>query len=67
MQGPQDFVQHLNDNQYHPRSDAHSNALCHGVLRDLLDHCDLLAEKARRGEAVAQLNHTITVSYQRWT
>lgn len=66
MQGPLSFVEHLNVHQYHPRSDAHSNAVCLGVLHDLLDHCEPLAEKTARGEVVAQLNHTVTVNYQRW-
>lgn len=66
MQGGQRYVQHLNENQYHPRSDAHSNALCRAVLGDLLDNCPPIAQKAADGRLVAQLNHTITVGYQRW-
>lgn len=66
MIGPEAFVQHLRDNFYHPRSDAHSNAICRGVLADLMKHCPPLAQKARSGELVAQLNHTVTVNYQRW-
>lgn len=66
MQGGQRYVRHLNDNQYHPRSDAHSNALCQAVLDDLLTHCSPIAKKAEEGRLVAQLNHTITVGYQRW-
>jgi hypothetical protein len=66
MQGPTKYVEHLTENQYHPRSDAHSNALCRGVLADLLDQCEVLAEKARAGRVVATLNHTVTVRYQRW-
>ena len=66
MQGGQRYVQHLNENQYHPRSDAHSNALCRAVLADLLDHCPPIAQKAAEGNLVAQLNHTVTVGHQRW-
>ena len=66
MQGGQRYVQHLNENQYHPRSDAHSNALCRAVLIDLLNNCPPIAEKAANGRLVAQLNHTVTVGYQRW-
>lgn len=66
MKGPEVFVQHLRDNQYHPRSDAHSNALCHAVLKDLIDHCAPIAKKARAGELVGKVNHTVTVNYQRW-
>ena len=38
------FVYH-----YHPRSDAHSIALCRLILEDLLKHCVLLKEQARSG------------------
>lgn len=66
MQGGERYVQHLNEKQYHPRSDAHSNALCEAVLDDLLTRCPPIANKATEGKLVAQLNHTITVGYQRW-
>lgn len=66
MSGPEGLVTHLSTHGYHPRSDAHSNAICLGILRDLLDHCDAISGKARRGELVATLNHTIIVNYQRW-
>lgn len=66
MNGPDRFVRHLAEEGYHPRSDAHSNALCEAVLGDLLETCDPLADRAMRGELVAQLNHTIQVGYRRW-
>lgn len=66
MNGPRALVQHLNRDHYHPRSDAHSNAICTGILNDLLDQCRPLAEKAERGELVAKLNHTVTVEHDRW-
>jgi hypothetical protein len=66
MQGGHRYVQHLSENQYHPRSDAHSNALCRAVLADLIEQCPPIAQKATEGKLVAQLNHTITVGYQRW-
>ncbi len=66
MNGPAQFVNHLQSHQYHPRSDAHSNAICRAILEDLLAHCPPLAEKSASGQLVASLNHTATVSYQRW-
>lgn len=66
MNGPDAFVDHLRTSLYHPRSDAHSNAICLGILDDLLDHCDSLSARARSGAVVAKLNHTVTVNYQRW-
>jgi hypothetical protein len=41
---------------YHPRSDAHSIALCNFVLDDLLDTCQLLREQAERGEIAYGIN-----------
>lgn len=66
MNGPLRLVGHLRRHGYHPRSDAHSNAMCLGILYDLLDHCPAFAEKAARGEVVAQLNHTVTFNYEQW-
>ncbi|CAN5877690.1 hypothetical protein BH20GEM1_BH20GEM1_19640 [soil metagenome] len=66
MIGPKRLVDHLAAKGYHPRSDAHSNAICLGILDDLLDHCPAVATKAGRGELVATLNHTVIVNYQRW-
>lgn len=66
MRGPAAFIRHLAENLYHPRSDAHSNAVCLAILTDLIDHCPPFAEKARRGELVAKLNHTVKVNYQDW-
>lgn len=66
MNGPDAFIQHLREQQYHPRSDAHSNAICHAILADLLDHCAPIAERAKSGHLVGKVNHTVTVNYQRW-
>lgn len=66
MKAPEAFVRHLAENNYHPRSDAHSNALCLAIVDDLLAHCPAIAERARAGEIVARLNHTVKVNYQDW-
>lgn len=66
MNGGQRYVEHLRENQYHPRSNEHSNALCRAVLDDLLDTCSVIADKAAEGRLVAKLNHGATVSHQRW-
>lgn len=66
MKGPDALVEHLAKQLYHPRSDAHSNAICNGILADLLDQCPAIAKKAANGELVAKLNHTVTVNYQTW-
>ena len=66
MKAPQAFVRHLAENNYHPRSDAHSNAVCRAIVEDLVEHCQAFAERARSGEIVARLNHTVKVNYQDW-
>lgn len=66
MTAPRRYARHLAEEGYHPRSNAHSNALGEAVLDDLLEECEPLADRARRGELVAQLNYTIQVAYQRW-
>lgn len=66
MNGPAAFVRHLAELNYHPRSDAHSNAMCRAILADVIEHCPPFAESARKGQIVATLNHTITVNYQDW-
>lgn len=66
MQGPEHLIRHLSQSGYSPRSNAHSNAICMGILGDLLGHCAVISRKAALGEIVATLNHTVTVSHQRW-
>lgn len=66
MKAPEAFVRHLAENNYHPRSDAHSNAVCRAIVDDLLAHCPAFAERAQAGEIVAKLNHTVKVNYQDW-
>src|SRR5262249_23922355 len=42
--------------RYHPRSDAHSIALCEYILEDLLAECEPLREQARDGRVVYGIN-----------
>lgn len=43
--------------QYHPRSDAHSVALCKLILEDLLASCHQLRERALTGKIVYGINY----------
>jgi hypothetical protein len=43
--------------QYHPRSDAHSVALCEMILEDLLAVCDVLRQQALAGSVVYGINY----------
>ncbi len=42
--------------RYHPRSDAHSIALCSEILNDLVQACPVLRSQAERGEIVFGIN-----------
>jgi hypothetical protein len=42
--------------RYHPRSDAHSIALCDFIMEDLLAACPVLRQQAVRGEIVYGVN-----------
>lgn len=66
MNGPAALIDRLTKHGYNPRSDAHSNAICIGLLNDLLDHCAEIRAKAIQGELVAQLNHTVIRGHERW-
>ena len=67
MRGPAEFVQHLAEHGYHPRSDAHSNAISRAILRDIIEHCPTFADRAKAGEIVAKINHKVRVGYEDWT
>lgn len=66
MKGPASLIDNLAARGYHPRSDAHSNAICVGLLDDILDHCPVIRAKAARGELVARINHTVIRGHERW-
>jgi hypothetical protein len=53
--------------RYHPRSDAHSIALCRFILEDLLEHCTALRDEARSGRVVYGINYGYTWKKSRKT
>lgn len=66
MNGPQKFVEFLDDSLYHPRSDAHGNAICRLIVMDLLASCPPLAGQASSGQLVGSVNLTQTVGHDTW-
>lgn len=42
--------------RYHPRSGAHSTALCQFIIQDLLAACPVLRQHAEGGEVVYEVN-----------
>jgi len=63
---PEAFLRHLRDLGYHPRSDKHSNALSEAIVSDLLDACPRMAEDARQGRLVYDLNFTLHAGTSDW-
>lgn len=61
-----EFVQHLIEHGYHPRSSRHSDFLSSIIIRDLIDRCPEIRVKAARGEIVAQLHHHQMVGTDDW-
>lgn len=63
---PESFIQHLRDFGYHPRSNKHSNALATAIIEDLLQQCLPLADLARSGRVVYDLNNTLRFATATW-
>lgn len=66
MEAPQLLADALSTYGYHPRSNKHSNALCHAIVADLLDSCPAFARDAATGKIVRALNHDVNVGNSRW-
>lgn len=63
---PGEFLSHLREKGYHPRSDKHSNTLAELVVRDLLLYCEPLRKNAQAGKLVYQLNQTLYTGTAEW-
>src|SRR3712207_5726932 len=63
---PESFIQHLRDFGYHPRSAKHSNALAVAIVKDLIATCLPLAEQARHGRLVYDLNMDLRFGTATW-
>lgn len=61
-----DLVTHLLEGGYHPRSQKHSDFQSRIIIRDLVAQCQLLRERAERGEIVASLRHHQQVGHADW-
>lgn len=56
---PASFIEHVTHEGYHPRSNAHSNALAVAIATDLFKHCDELRARGEAGNVVYDLNFNI--------
>lgn len=66
MAAPDQFVEHLRESGYHPRSNAHGKALCEFVLHDLLALCQKIATDAENGRLVYDIQRKIIVGNSEW-
>jgi len=60
------FAEHLSKEGYHPRSAKHSDFLSHLIIRDLLEGCPRIRQRAETGELVAKLCHHQQVGHDDW-
>lgn len=63
---PGAFLRHLQAQGYHSRSNKHSNALAEAIVADLLACCPAMADQARMGLLVYDLNFTINAGTSDW-
>jgi len=63
---PESFVAHLRAENYHPRSNKHSNALAECVVADLVTHCPAIRAGSEQGRLVYDLNFTLRSGTAEW-
>jgi hypothetical protein len=51
---------------YHPRTSKHSDNQSLLIIRDLIASCPLIAERAAKGQIVAQLRHNQQIGFNKW-
>ncbi len=66
MPAPDRLAAFLTAHQYHPRSDAHSNALGEYILDDLVATCPGIKKHAAAGQLVYDLNFKIHAGASEW-
>lgn len=63
---PPGFTSHLQSVGYHSRSSRHSDALSECVVDDLFRNCPAIADRARTGRIVYDLNFTLRAGTADW-
>lgn len=61
-----EIVADLASGGYHPRTSRHSDKQSYAIIEDLLDSCEILRTRARKGEIVAKLRHHQQVGHDDW-
>ena len=62
----EEFVAYLSERGYDPRSSRHSDFLSEIIVRDLVQNCPLLAQRAASGRIVARLRHRQRIGQDDW-
>lgn len=66
MPNPAGFLDHLRTSGYHPRSNAHSDALAECIVSDLITNCSAIRDRAAAGRLVYGLNFTLVTGTAEW-
>ena len=62
----EEFAAYLSASGYDPRSSRHSDFLSEIIVRDLVQNCPLLAQRAASGRVVACLRHRQRIAQDDW-
>jgi len=63
---PPDFIAHLRESVYHPRSNKHSDCLSLAVVKDLAARCAVMKSRADAGALVFDLNFGLKAATADW-
>jgi hypothetical protein len=66
MDAPHRLAEFLTEHGYHPRSNAHSNALGEYILDDLVSNCPKIRKHAATGQLVYDINFEIHAGASEW-
>jgi hypothetical protein len=61
-----EFAAYLAERGYDPRSSRHSDFLSEIIVRDLVNNCPLIGDRAAKGEIVAHLRHRQQIGQDDW-
>lgn len=66
LSAPHLFVDFIRRHGYHPRSNAHSNALMGFIAGDLARNCAAIQSAAENGDLVYAINHDVNFANETW-
>lgn len=66
MSLPNELLDHLRQEGYHPRSNKHSDALSRAILIDLMRNCPKIAADGKADRLVFKMNHNVKFGRVTW-